>query len=218
MKLNVPLIRQPKHSADCGVACVAMLLEYYGIDYDYQKLRKEIGVLRWGTSAPQLGLWLLKRGFKAEIVTMHPALFHLYSRFDTQEALVAHLKSLRKTVKPRLNQVVLEHFIAFVQAGGKIIPQIPGAAEMKKEIAAKRPVVSLLTHWFLHDSGLPPRLTFHFNVITGIDARNIFVNDPDWGEPFGGKHQFSIDEYLYAVYASAYGAIDNASFLKVRLK
>jgi ABC-type bacteriocin/lantibiotic exporter with double-glycine peptidase domain len=54
-----------------------MLLEYYGIEYEYKKLRKEIGVLRWGTSAPQLGSWLLKHGFDVEIVTMHPALFNL---------------------------------------------------------------------------------------------------------------------------------------------
>jgi predicted double-glycine peptidase len=72
--------------------------------------------------------------------------------------------------------------------------------------------------WFLHDNGMKPRFTFHFNVISGIEKQHIYVNDPDWGKVLGGKHQYKINDYLYAVYASAYGAIDNASFMKIRYR
>lgn len=215
MKLKIPLVRQPEWSVDCGVACVAMLLEYYGIEYDYKKLRKEIDVLRWGTSAPQLGCWLLKHGFDVEIVTMHPALFTLHSKFKSKKELLKHFKSLRKTIKPRLNAVALEHFIAFVKAGGKITPRIPDVKDVKSELIEKRPIISLLTHWFLHDHKMKPRFTFHFNVISGIDKKYLYSNDPDWGDELGGQHKHAINDYFYAVYASAYGAIDNASFMKV---
>lgn len=216
MKLQVRLIKQPRKSVDCGIACIAMLLDYYGVEYDYKKLRKDIGVLRWGTSSPQLGSWLLRNGFDVEIVTMHPALFNLFSHFETKEALLKHLRSFRGKIKPRLNVIVLEHFIEFVQAGGKVTPRVPTVDDIKKELSAKRPLISLLTHWFLHDSGMKPRFTFHFNVITGIDPKFIYVNDPDWGDELGGQHKHEIGNYLYAMYASAYGALDNASLMIVK--
>lgn len=218
IKLNIPLIRQPKESSDCGIACVAMILEYYKVPYDYAALRKEIGVLRWGTSAPQLGGWLLKHGFDVEIVSMHPSLFKIDSQFKTKKMLLKHLRSFRGAMKTRLNQIVLEHFIAFVQAGGSIHPHIPNTEDIKRQLAAKRPLICLLTPWFLHKNTMRPRFSFHFNVISGIDGKNIYVNDPDWGTKLGGRLKHEIKSYLYAIYASAFGAIDNASFIKIKYK
>jgi len=216
MKLSVPSVVQPKKSVDCGVACVAMLLEYYGVSYDYKKLRKEIAVLRCGTSSPQLGSYLLKHGFEVEIVTMHPSLFDLRSRFEAKEKMLKYLKSFRGKMKPKLNITVLEHFIEFVKAGGKLTPRVPTVEDMREEIVAKRPLISLLTHQFLYKSRMKPQFTFHFHVITGVDSQSVYVNDPDWEEEFGGQRKHRINDYLYAIYASAYGALDNASIMKVK--
>ncbi len=215
MKLLVPVVLQPPRSSDCGVACIAMLLEYYKISYSYAKLRTELSVYRWGTTMPQLGIWLLKNGFAVEIVTMHPSLFYLTSRFPSSEAVLKHLRSLRRGIRPRLNAIALEHLISFVKLGGVLTPRVPGYGDMRVELAAKRPLVSLLTHWFLQQDSSKPHFTFHFNVVTGLDAKRVFVNDPDWGSP-GGSHAYGQTEYLYAMYASAYGALDNASLMKVR--
>jgi hypothetical protein len=54
--------------------------------------------------------------------------------------------------------------------------------------------------------------------VSGIDSKSIFVNDPDWGEELGGKHQHRIGDYLYAIHASAYGALDNASLMRINLR
>ena len=80
-QLNVPLIRQAVMSSDCGPAALAMLLEYYGVEYVFEEMKKELGVYSWGTVAPQLGTYLLKHGFEAEIVTMHPSLFSIQRPF-----------------------------------------------------------------------------------------------------------------------------------------
>ena len=34
----------------------------------------------------------------------------------------------------------------------------------------------------------------------------------------GGKHKYEINDFMYAIYASAYGDIDNASIMKIRKK
>ena len=84
---------------------------------------------------------------------------------------------------------------------------------MREELDAKRPVGALLTSNML--SGSKPVFNFHFNLITGIDGQHIYVNDPMWDER-GGKKKYKITDFFYALYASAYGDLDNASFLKVR--
>jgi ABC-type bacteriocin/lantibiotic exporter with double-glycine peptidase domain len=72
---EVPLIRQAEESSDCGPACLAMILEYYRVAYDFNELKKDLGVYSWGTVTPQLGKYLLQRGFAVEVITMHPRFF-----------------------------------------------------------------------------------------------------------------------------------------------
>ena len=62
-----------------------------------------------------------------------------------------------------------------------------------------------------------PIFNFHFNLITGIDETHIYVNDPLW-DYRGGKHKYLINDFMYAIYASAYGDLDNASLMKIRKK
>ncbi|HIH31759.1 TPA: hypothetical protein HA235_03565 [Candidatus Woesearchaeota archaeon] len=52
MKLDVPLIRQPKGSVDCGIAGLAMIMKYYGSNVSFEKLKNEISVDKIGTYAP----------------------------------------------------------------------------------------------------------------------------------------------------------------------
>ncbi len=214
--LQVPLIRQAKESSDCGPASLAMILEYYKIDYDFEKMKKELGVYSWGTVTPQLGNYLLTRGFAVEIVTMHPLLFSLHMQFSSTSDLKNHLESLRNSMKKEDDSIALDHFIAFINHGGILTPRVPTLEDVEQEIAAKRPVLAPITHWFLHKSNMPPRFSIHFNVITGIDNANVMVNDPDWGDEFGGKHEIDRDAFLYAMYASAKGGIDDACIMKIK--
>ncbi|CAN5123266.1 hypothetical protein BH11PAT4_BH11PAT4_0540 [soil metagenome] len=218
MQLEVPLFRQPERSAECGPASIQMLLAYYGVETSREEILADIPMKEGGTVGPELGLYLLRHGFEVEIVTMHPRLFNIASNFETREALISHLESLESKMKGEWNPWALSSFIQFIKEGGAITPKVPDLGDIRDEITEKRPLISLLTHWFLFDSGLPPRFTGHFNVVTGIDESFVYVNDPDWGDPFGGKHAHGTREYMYAVHASAYQSADNASLIKVKRK
>ena len=172
----------------------------------------------WGSVAPQLGLYLIEHGFEVEIVTMHPSLFTIASQFDSADALLAHLKSLQPDMKGEFDPFAMRYFIKFVEAGGQITPRIPDMDVIADEIAAGRPLITLLTHWFLFDSSLKPRFTGHFNVVSDIDQTHVSVNDPDWGEPFGGKHRHTKEHYRYAIFANAYQSIDGACLIKIHKK
>lgn len=214
--LEVPLLRQAEESSDCGPACLAMILEYYAIDYNFEEMKKELGVYSWGTFTPQLGRYLLQHGFAVEIVTTHPSLFSLHMQCNSVHEMQHHLSSIRDTMKGEFDPIALEHFISFIEAGGTLTPRIPRLHDLEQEIEEKRPVLVPITHWFLHKSDLPPRFSIHFNIVTGIDHDTVTINDPDWGEEFGGKHAINRDAFLYAMYASAKGGIDDACIMKIR--
>ncbi len=213
-QLNVPLIRQAERSSDCGPAAVAMLLEYYGVPTHIEELKKELGVYPWGTVTPQLGTYLLTHGFDVEIVTMHPSLFSIYTHFQDRASLKAHLESLAGSMKGEFDPIALNHFRTFIDSGGVISPRVPTLADIQEEIEAKRPVLVPITHWFLHKTEMPPRFSIHFNIVTGIEEKTVSVNDPDWGDVLGGAHVVDRDHFLYAMYASAKGGIDDACLLK----
>ena len=78
-----------------------------------------------------------------------------------------------------------------------------------------RPLGALITsNFLLFDKA---SFNFHFNLITGIDNEFIYVNDPMW-DYRGGKHKYPINDFMYAVYASAHGDLDNASIMKIKKK
>lgn len=218
MKLKVPLVSQPKKSVDCGIASVAMILKYYKIPISYSKLQKDIGVFSYGTYAPQLGLYLLEHGFDVQIATLHPRMFNIGHKFKTKKQFIAHLNKVGKNLTEKWDKTALKFFIKFIEAGGIIDTQIPNEKIIEKEIKAGRPIISSLTHWFLFPSKYPPRFTLHFNVVSGIDKKNVYVNDPDWGKPFGGKHRHNLRHYMYAIHASAQSAIDNACLILIKKK
>ncbi|MDO8467406.1 MAG: C39 family peptidase [Nanoarchaeota archaeon] len=214
MKLNVPLIRQDKNSFDCGLACLSMILKYYGEDINISELKKVIKIYTGvGSYVPQLGEYLLKKGFEVEIVTMNPFIFTEKSKEKNQEELISYFQELYdKTDKDKF-KVPAKFFKEFIERGGKVKIKIPEVSDIREEITAGRPVGSLLTSNFL--LGKSPKFNFHFNIITGIDKEFIYVNDP-MEDYRGGKHKYKIEEFMYAIYASAYGDIDNAALLKVK--
>jgi len=211
--LEIPLIKQPKDSKDCGIVGIQMLLKYYGIEKSFQNLKKEIEVDNTGTYAPQLGNYLIKNGFTVEIVTLHPALFTKNDENLSQNQILDRFNKLYKNHKSRQNKKVLKHFIDFMHANGKIKVKIPNKEDITEEIKEKRPVCALMTSNFL--KGKKPSFNFHFNLITGIDDEFIYANDslPD---ERGGQNKYLIPDFFYGLYCSAYGDVDNACLIKVR--
>ncbi len=71
-------------------------------------------------------------------------------------------------------------------------------------------MIALLTTWFLDQS--EPAFNSHFNVITGIDDRLVYANDPLGGRD-GGRMQYPVGDFFFGLFASAQGDPDNASLL-----
>jgi uncharacterized protein YvpB len=114
----------------------------------------------------------------------------------------------------------LNHFLEFVKYGGKIKIAIPVAKDVEKEIEQKRPVFAITTTNFLTDFKLktgPKKSQFnsHFNIVTGIDGKFIYVNDP-LPDKRGGQQKYKISDYFFGIYANAYSAADNASLMLIK--
>jgi hypothetical protein len=214
MHIDVPLVRQPKDSLDCGIAGMAMILQYYGFKDDFLDIQNEIPKDEIGTYAPQLGSFLIKKGFEVTIITMHPALFTLHDKDFSKDEFIERFENLMNKSDAR-NKKVLMFFIQFIKDGGKILIKIPDEHDIKKEIAVERPVGALLTTNFMNANF--PKFNFHFNLITGIDDEHIYANDPMWDER-GGKKKYLKKDFFFGLYASSFGDLDNGCLILAKKK
>ncbi|MBW2991467.1 C39 family peptidase [Candidatus Woesearchaeota archaeon] len=220
MKLNLPIYRQAKESVDCGPVCLKMLLEYYGIKLSLKKLKSKIRVYKDGIYTAQLADFFLKNNFNVEIVTLNPKLFTKRDEKKKNIDLVSHFQKLLtdKETSKKLKEDDkrgIKYFIKFVKNKGKIKIKIPDEKDLKTEIKNKRPVIAILTTNFL--LGKKPRFNLHYNVVTGIDKKYVYVNDPLW-DYRGGKHRYLIKDFLFGLYASSYPYVGDGSLMKIKKK
>ena len=210
--IDVVMIRKPKDSVFCGIACLKMILEYYGIDISFDKLKNEVKPDSLGTYAPQLGSYLIKNGFDVEIVSMHPALFTNKDKCKNSDEIMVRLNGLSDCLKSERNKKALRYFIDFLKIGGTIKVKSPCKDDISGEINEKRSVLALLTSNFL--VGAKPNFDFNFNVVRGIDDKYVYVNDPSRNE-HGGKQKHIVADFIYGVHASSYGDMDNGCLIRV---
>ncbi len=217
MKLKVPLFRQKKDTNDCGIVGIQMILHYYGDNISYEELKSNLKTDNIGTYMPQLGVYLLKKGYEVEIVTLNPKLFTLSDKGKEKdlEFILERFEMLKNNSKSEQDKKTIDYFVEYLKVGGKIKIKMPSKEDIDEEIKQNRPVCALLTTNFLY--GEKPVFNFHFNVITGLENDKIYANDPLWDER-GGEKVYNIDEFFYGIYASAYGDLDNASLLKIKKK
>lgn len=212
MQLDVPLIKQKKDSVDCGLAAVAMILNYYGFKADIESLRREIKVYKLGTYVPQLGLYFIKKGFKVTMTTLNPYLFTLHDKNMTQKEITQRLKNVLKNKKKPLNKKSIKFSLEFIKAGGEIEVKIPDANDIKIELNNKRPLIAILTpNIFESDK---PKFCLHFNVATGVKGDYVYANDSLWDHR-GGKKKYLINDFLYGIYAGTHASFDNGCIMKI---
>lgn len=223
--LNVPILRQSEGSKDCGPICVSMILRYYSIIRDPAQVTEEIRSFDKDmvlpkdsfTYMPQLGSYFIKQGFKAEIVTFSPYLFvqkdkEIVSILDRLTRFYNDVKD--KPVSDEIKRPA-KYFVDFIKRGGNVTVKIPDEADIRSELASSRPILTGLTSNFLYPKQKDPGFNFHGNVITGIDDKYVYVNDP-YADERGGMRKHLIIEFLFGIHAAAFGAPDNASILKVK--
>src|SRR3989344_5965826 len=149
MKLEVPLVKQAENSVDCGLAVVNMITSYHKKKITFAKIKSEVKTDKLGTYNPQLGSYLIKKGFDVEIVTFNPGLFTNKDKGKSKTELLAHFEKLLKTKKARNAKKVIRYFIEFLKDGGKLEVRIPNPEDIKAEIKNKRPLIAVLTSNFL---------------------------------------------------------------------
>ena len=110
-------------------------------------------------------------------------------------------------------RVPVKFLLDFVNAGGKVNVKIPDQDDIRSEIKNKRPILTFVTTYILYPTASKARFNSHANVITGIDDRYVYVNDPL--EQEGGRKRYLISEFLYAMYAGAYVTADSAAIMKI---
>jgi len=210
--LDVPLVRQMENSGDCGIMALEMLLEYYGVGVPIEVFRRELGPGVGGYCMGQLGSYLLGQGFAVETVSLHPSLFTNGDKGKTPAEVLDHLRHYRDRGRI-VDTRELRHLITYLEEGGGFHVKIPDAEDIRTEIAAGRPLLTVLSANWLR--GAEPENYMHFNTITGIDDAHIYVNDPLWDER-GGRQAYPIADYLYAIYAGTMsnGDADNGCLLK----
>lgn len=215
MKLDVPLETQKKGSLDCGIISLLMVFRYYGVKKSFIEIQNDLEVDDVGTYAPQMGTYMIKNGFSVELITQHPGIFTLKDRDINQKDILRHMEGLLQDEEKDQNKKVLNYYIEFLKSGGKIRVKIPGADDIRDSMAAKSPLIALLTTIFLTE--VKPKFNFHFNVVTGIDKDFVYLNDP-LPDQRGGKKKCTINDFLFGLYAASYGDLDNGSLLKISKK
>lgn len=215
MKLNIPSIRQ-KQKEECGITCLAMLLNFYNFPENIDELRKKIKIYPWvWIFTPQLWCYLLKKWFKVEIISLNQHIFTLKDKKKSQKDLLKHFWILLKQAKNVHNKRSLKFFLEFIKLWGKINISIPSERDIQEEISNNRPIIALMTSNFL--IATMPWFNFHFNLITGIDNKYIYANDP-LPNNLGWQKKYPLNLYMYAIHSTAYADNDNAIIMKISKK
>jgi len=222
MKLNVPLIRQPKDSVDCGIAVVTMLLNYHGVEKTFEEVKKDITTDEVGTYAPQLGEYLTSQHFSVDIVLRNPLLFTKSEENLDKKSLVEKFNRLQHSGINTHNLKVINYFNKFLKwPQNKVTVKIPDENDIEEEINIGRPLIAFLTNAALYKENIAEKhkkdfsYTFHSVVITGLEDDKVFVNDP-YAEEYGGTKEYPIEDFLFAMYSSSLGDLDNGSLIKIR--
>lgn len=206
MQLSVPLIRQPRGSMECGLACLCMLLRYHSLPTSLAELRRALPVHSHGLFTGEVGCALLERGFAVRIVLMQPRLFTLAD--DTlgstilRRRLAKFAANRRATIRDR---EAATHLVRFMDAGGSLEIRVPSPKDIAAELRARRPVIASLTAHFL--SAPRPAFTFHYTVVTGMSETTVRCNDPAWNST-GGRRVHDMEAFFFGIAATAHHQLD----------
>jgi hypothetical protein len=208
-KLDVPLVLQAADSKDCGPACVEMILRYFGMEGDIQKLASQLEYFEVGTSAYDNGRLLLDAGLNVEAITRQPLLFSP----DTTQKITsgAEIAAILQNNEKRLGKYKsgVDKIITFLDKGGTMRIEIPDIKHIREAIDQSNPIIALLYARALGSN----EGNFHFVIVDGYDEEKVHITNP-----YPKSHQqdwFPVSDFLYGLYSSTTADIDNGTLLVV---
>ena len=215
--IDIPLIKQEKDSVACGLACLQMIYKYYHKPISYDQLKKDLKLDTIGGYLPQLGNHFLQNNFKTSIITHHPKLVMVDDKDKKSEDLIEQFYEYKnKSISSKQDLKVLDLFIKYMESGGELRAKVPNFDDINRELVNKRPLIALINNsvFYAKQPERPFSDIFHLVVVTGYDDKFTYLNDPHW--KFGGKVRYSNQLFLYALYSSTLGDLDNGSLLTIR--
>ncbi len=191
MKLNVPLVLQRPGRGDCGPACIAMVMDYYGLDTSISKINSELNRdYKKGMNAPELGLYLVSNQFDVGIITFNADDFVKGDELCGAERFLSIVRKSQSYLKKRA-----DCFEDFVAMGGKVKLKVPTLDDIVSGINAGRPLIANMTSRFMF-AKKDPGFNEHYCVVTGIDDNFVYVNDP-----FYKRRKCRHSDFLFGLYA-----------------
>ena len=181
--LDIELVRQSPSSDACVKACTQMVLNYYEYSYKKRDLKKRIhsykkhsGLL--GTYIQDVGLYLLTKGFKAEISHYD---WRWWSE-EQQEAYSQSKKQLIKSLEDLKNEKewgkdrVVGKEIKFLERGGVIKFEMPALINIDVSLSKNIPPILLVqAEYFYHQ---PKDDCNHAILVIGKKNNEYIIRDP----------------------------------------
>lgn len=189
MELNLSL-KSKFNYQNCGLTCLNLLFQYYGINKNPEDLIKEnIDKPLW---ISDLGIIALKMRLRVILFTYSQKIFRPeWFNFSKQQILQ---KLCRKEKNPSINSA-RKSIIEFLRLGGKLEFKILNTEQLKFYIKNKKPILMAVSSSIIHHRSM---LGGHFIVLIGYDKRNFIILNP--GRKKIKKEKIEIDFLLYAFY------------------
>jgi hypothetical protein len=209
----MPIYRQGRGTRSCGLWCLKMVYEYYGLLRDIDEIGAALHVMPSGVYAQELGYHLRLTGFHARLVTRDTTRLPVqYATMDTA-AIRADLAARLEQTPPtqEKDRIYLRGLIRFLDAGGAFEVRIPTLNDLDRNLAAGHPAICTVdvkalyepdgahadddpADWFRLGPGA------HYVVVSGLDATHVWVNDPS-SRRHGGIRAYPRERFLYAWYS-----------------
>ena len=217
MNFKVPFVKEPQGFGWCVAASAAMVLKYYGERISQERIAKEIPVHK--TSGADIDKFLIYFLRKNYIVTvkfwlpgLRPGMRGL--RGGIENPVVLKELNLGLCNEDDRTQAICWNLKRFVDAGGIVCFEPPFFKDIRRELAARRPIIFAINANWLRKIGSVR--DSHLVVVKGLKyflqvsgkLPQIIFHDP------GKNPNMSVnaDEFLYACQAG-YGF---AVFVKPR--
>lgn len=202
---NTFLIEPQPSDTTCGPACLHSIYRFWGLDIPLEQVVEEVhSVPDGGTSAVNLALHALDKGFRCTIFTSNLALFDPTWFEPKGRTVVEGIKGeiLAKN-DPKL-KIVLESYLEYLERGGLLFMEDLSFDLIASIVSEKVPLIAGLSCTWLYrckrelPTGEPDDLagdsTGHFVVVYGVDkkGRQFAVADPEGDHPLSDEHCYSI--------------------------
>ena len=229
-KYKIPLLKQTE-SSNCVQTSVSMLLSHYGYKLSPGDIQSKIPVRYdtnnkpYGTLIMDIAIWLKSIEFTVTIDCFDTEIIDRSWKDLSNNQIIDKLNKLksgdcRTVVSMEVRNILIDGYIEMLAKGVKLrISMLRG--ELLRDLISKGPFLPIVNYNYLYDSprdryvskgkkyvsdDIEGKTTAHAVIVTGMDERKIYINDPD--EKHGGQNTFDIDDIITAIALSQNKAIN----------